>query len=73
MGMKHDTRQILLENVENLQVEGVNRADYPDLCDAYWVGGIWIDDGSPLTESELDAFTEKFSDHLYEMAQESLR
>tara|TARA_Y100000296_G_C5115436_1_gene227452 strand:+ start:83 stop:298 length:216 start_codon:yes stop_codon:yes gene_type:complete len=70
MGMKNDTRQILLENVEDLQVAGVTRAS---LVDAYWVGGIWIDDGSPLTESELDAFTEKFSDHLYEMAVESRR
>ena len=40
--------------MKNIEVEGVDVADYPDFCDAY-VAYAEHDDGTPYTEGELEA------------------
>jgi hypothetical protein len=45
--------------------------DYPDFCDAYFSSGCY-EDGTPLTEDELNKLTDLAGDVLWEMAFESL-
>lgn len=55
----------------SLSVEGVDPRDYPDFCDAYLVGGAYID-GTPLTDEEMDDLCDKYADVVNEMAYDSL-
>ena len=59
------------KKVIDLEVDGVDRADYPDFSDAYFSYGCY-EDGTPLTEEELDRLTILANDVLWEMAFESL-
>ena len=59
------------KKVVDLEVDGVNGADYPDFCDAYFSAGSY-EDGTPLTEDELNRLTDLAGDVLWEMAFESL-
>ena len=54
--------------VINLKVEGVDRSDYPDFCDAYFSYGEWEDTDIPLTEQELEDFQADNLDKLGELA-----
>jgi len=55
----------------SLSVEGVHAWDYPDFCDAHFVGATF-EDGTPLTDEEMEKLNENYSDVLWEMAYESL-
>ena len=57
--------------VVDLEVDGVDGGDYPDFCDAYFSSGTY-EDGTPLTDDELDRLTILADDVLWEMAFESL-
>ena len=59
------------KKVIDLEVDGVDSADYPDFSDAYFSYGCY-EDGTPLTEEELDRLTILADDVLWEMAFESL-
>jgi len=59
------------KKVVDLEVDGVNSRDYPDFSDAYFSSGCY-EDGTPLTEDELDRLTILASDVLWEMAFERL-
>ena len=59
------------KKVVDLEVDGVDSGDYPDFCDAYFSSGCY-EDGTPLTEDELDQLTILAGDVLWEMAFESL-
>ena len=59
------------KKVIDLEVDGVNGADYPDFCDAYFSAGSY-EDGTPLTEDELNRLTDLAGDVLWEMAFDSL-
>lgn len=59
------------KKVIDLEVDGVDGADYPDFSDAYFSYGCY-EDGTPLTEEELDRLTILANDVLWEMAFESL-
>jgi len=59
------------KKVVDLEVDGVNGADYPDFCDAYFSAGSY-EDGTPLTEDELNRLTDLAGDVLWEMAFDSL-
>ena len=59
------------KKVIDLEVDGVVSGDYPDFCDAYFSGGCY-EDGTPLTEDELNKLTDLAGDVLWEMAYESL-
>ena len=55
------------KNVVNLQVDGVDSRDYPDFSDAYFSSGSY-EDGTPLTEDELERLADLAGDVLWEMA-----
>ena len=40
--------------VECVEIEGIDRRDHPDYCDAFISYAEWADDGTPLTDAELD-------------------
>ena len=59
------------KNVLDLQVDGVDSSDYPDFSDAYFSSGSY-EDGTPLTEDELNRLADLAGDVLWEMAYDSL-
>ena len=59
------------KKVIDLEVDGVDSGDYPDFCNAYFSSGCY-EDGTPLTEDELDHLTILAGDVLWTMAYESL-
>lgn len=59
------------KKVVNLEVDGVDSRDYPDFSDAYFSYGCY-EDGTELTDEELDKLTILADDVLWEMAYESL-
>lgn len=59
------------KKVVDLEVDGVVSGDYPDFSDAYFSSGRY-ENGTPLTEDELDHLTILAGDVLWEMAFESL-
>jgi hypothetical protein len=59
------------KKVIDLEVGGVDGGDYPDFSDAYFSGGCY-EDGTPLTDDELDQLSLLADDVLWEMAFDSL-
>lgn len=59
------------KNVVNLQVDGVDSGDYPDFSDAYFSSGSY-EDGTLLTDDELERLNDLAADVLWEMAYDSL-
>jgi hypothetical protein len=59
------------KKVVDLEVDGVDSRDYPDFSDAYFSSGCY-EDGTPLTEEELDRLTILADDVLWEMAYDKL-
>ena len=54
-----------------LELDGVDRRDYPDFCDAYFSYAEY-EDGTELTDDELEQLTEDNPDLVNSMAHESL-
>jgi len=59
------------KKVIDLEIDGVDSSDYPDFSDAYFSAGSY-EDGTPLTENELNKLTDLAGDVLWEMAYDSL-
>lgn len=57
--------------VVNPEVDGVDRTDYPDFCDAYFCSAEYAD-GIKLTDDELDELTDANPDVVNAMAVETL-
>ena len=57
--------------VIDIEVDGVDSRDYPDFSDAYFSYACY-EDGTPLTDDELNKLTEDNDDFLYEKAYDSL-
>ena len=55
------------KKVVDLEVDGVDPRDYPDFCDAYFSDGCY-EDGTPLSDDELDRLKDLAADVLWEMA-----
>lgn len=55
----------------NIEIDGVDTRDYPDLCDAF-ISYAEHADGEPLTDDEIDILNESHGDFVYELAMESL-
>ena len=55
------------KNVIDLEVDGVDPRDYPDFSDAYFSNGCY-EDGTPLTDDELERLNDLAADVLWEMA-----
>ena len=56
--------------VSRFEVEDVHAWDYPDFCDAYISYAEW-EDGTPLTDEELEEFCDANKDVVYELAYNS--
>jgi|TARA_B110000037_G_scaffold36120_2_gene43983 hypothetical protein len=56
--------------VENVEIEGVDMADYPDFCDAFIVAADY--DGVPMTEDQILELEENYPDWKYEQVESSL-
>lgn len=52
-------------------VEDVDPRDYPDFCDAHLVGATF-EDGTPLTDDEMDELNDKYPEVVWDMAFQSL-
>ncbi len=65
--------KIKFNEVTNIELGGVDMADYPDFCDAYVESAEKLD-GTPLTDVELEAFSEleETMDYINSNAYESL-
>ena len=59
------------KKVIDLEIDGVDSRDYPDFCDAYFSGGCY-EDGTKLTDDELESLTILAGDVLFKMAFDSL-
>lgn len=59
-------------DISDLKVDGIDRTDFPDFCDAYFCAGMvqWRGWGEliPLTETELGWLSEDWGEKLSEMA-----
>ena len=53
--------------VKNLEIEGVDMSDFPDFCDAFF-SYAEFENGTPLTDSELEQLTSENYDVVNEMA-----
>jgi hypothetical protein len=58
------------KKVVDLEIDGVDSSDYPDFCNAYFSSGCY-EDGTPLTDDELNELTDLAGDVVWEMAFES--
>lgn len=58
-------------DVGSLRIENIDMKDYPDFCDAF-VGEGYFEDGTEMTDQEMDEFNDKHSDVVQEKAHESL-
>jgi hypothetical protein len=52
--------------VETLEISGLDPQDYPDFCDAYFSYAEY-ENGTPLTDDELDELTDLYPDVVNEM------
>ena len=55
---------------KSIIIEGIDRAEYPKLCDAYVSFAKWEDTGTELTPSELIQFQEDNNLKVHELALE---
>ena len=69
----HDKRPIDLKLIDDIEVDGIDRSDYPDFCDAFIQSATWLDTGDNLTHSELDRLMELYPDLAHELATESFQ
>ena len=57
--------------VVDLEVDGIDLRDSPDFSDAYFSYACY-EDGTELTDEELEKLAEQFSDVLHEKAYDSI-
>jgi hypothetical protein len=62
MGLMINGRKVV-----DLVLDGVDRRDYPDFCDAYFDSGMYADDGSDLSDDDLDKMKNLYPDVLWSM------
>ena len=55
--------------IDNIEVDGIDYADYPDFCDAYIASADY--DGREMTDEELDILNDD-GDFVYEAVQKHL-
>ena len=58
-------------DLSSIQLDGVDRRDYPDMVDAYASYAEW-QNGQPLDENQLEALTEQYCDVIQEKAIEEV-
>lgn len=53
--------------IGSLEVDGIDSSDYPDFCDAFF-SYAEFEDGTALSDTELDELTERYADVVNMMA-----
>ena len=48
------------DDIENIEIEGIDILDYPKFCDAYIADASWKETGLALNESELEELNEDY-------------
>lgn len=56
-------------NKNSVEIDGIDKADYPDMCDSYFSYAEFID-GTPLTDDQLDKLTDDYREECQEIARE---
>lgn len=56
--------KIDIRDTEDLEIEGIDRSDYPDFSDAYFSKGYLKGREEPLTDEELEYLTDKYPEEL---------
>jgi len=49
-----DATEITLNQLDEIEIDGVDARDYPDFCDAFISRAVWKETGAELTEDELE-------------------
>jgi hypothetical protein len=74
----NNTQQVTLTlngrevDLKSINIEGVDRQDYPDFCDAYISEAQWMNDGTELNDEELEQLTEENGCLVNELAHEQM-
>lgn len=58
--------------IVDIEIDGIDSRDYPDFCDAYFSHAVYADTLEPLTDEELEDFTENNLDLLNELCHERI-
>jgi len=58
-------------DVSTIEIDGIDINDYPDFCDAYMASAQY-QDGTELTDDELDALDDKYQGLKHELVYEQL-
>jgi len=66
----HTIQDFDINLVDNVEIEGVDMADYPDFCDAFISGADY--DGVEMTEYQVIQMEENYPDWRYEQIENSL-
>jgi hypothetical protein len=53
-------------DVGSIEIDGIDRSDYPDFADAYVDSASFVD-GSELSESQLESLQDLYNDVVYEI------
>ena len=61
-----------VDNLTDIELNGVDHKDYPDFADAYITSAVWATTGKELTEDELDELNSLHVDLINELAHESV-
>ena len=57
---------------QSINIEGVDRQDYPDFADAFIGEAVWMNDGTALDDEELQQLTEENGDLVNELSHEQM-
>ena len=55
------------KEIGDVEIDGVDTRDYPDFCDAYFACA-WFEDGTELTDGELEELQNLYPEVVNEMA-----
>ena len=55
----------------SIEIEGIDMNDYPDFVDAY-IAAANFEDGTPLTDEEIDQLNDEMADEIHDLAYQSL-
>jgi predicted NAD/FAD-binding protein len=69
--MVKTTLELNGRTVVDAVVEGIDLRDYPDFCDAYFESAFY-EDGTALSDNELEELGDQHPDALHEMAYDSI-
>lgn len=68
--MERTTLELKGKKVFDIEVDGIDFSDYPDFVDAYISYAIY-EDGTELTDEELDELTDQNTDYVQDYAYEN--